>query len=253
MLLSRIAPLLIALSFFLAGQLAVHQQQLIVWAPAVFGVVLIALGQLVAKEDIRQSSFWLLMLAPILLSFAAFSFLTILVHPFWKWGVSGGVGILLLWFFQNVFQFAYQHDRYQPHAIENISTYINLIAIFFMMTALASMRLYIHINQVTIVVMGLFLFLLFVMQSLWVNKLKLSEHRLYVFTLPYIFAQVLWAALWLPTNFFIVGVLLTLSYYAVMNLVRQHLLDRLDALVVRRYVIIAVLGIVLTLSTAQWT
>lgn len=252
-LLARFAPFLIAIAFFGSVMVVLGDANAIRWMPAVFLVLLLALGQVSAREDMRSRSFWLLMLAPVLLTVTAFGFESILVHPLWRWIVVGAVTVLLLWFFQNVYQFRYDHERYQLHAIENISTYMNLVAVFFMATTLSSLLLYFHISHYLLLLLGLALFLLLVLQILWMHEVKIRKQYAYIIVLPLALTQVLWAALWLPTNFFVVGTLVTLCYYALTSLARQHILERLDATVLRRYAMIALLGILITLSTAQWT
>lgn len=253
MFFSRFAPFLISAAFFIAALLVIQNAHMLAWAPAIFCVFLFALAQLTAREDIRRGSFWFLLLAPFLFSASGFAFLVILSQDIWKWGVSIFIAIMLLWFFQNVFQFAYQHDRYQPHAIENISTYMNIIAVFFLISAIASLRLYVHIDQFLLLAIGVFGFFFFVVQLLWVNKLQLKKHRSYLVVLPLLFGQILWSALWLPIDFFVVSMIVTLGYYAITNLARQHLLERLEKVAIRRYAVITALGIILILSTASWT
>ncbi|MFA6512055.1 MAG: hypothetical protein WCV86_02970 [Patescibacteria group bacterium] len=249
----RTTPFLIALGFFLCARFFIQQPHSLEWLPVLFLVLLLGIGQVVIRDDLRSSSYWLLILAPLMLAFSAILFVGILANSIWTTLVLVAVAVLLFWFFQNLLLFAHHDERYQPHAIENISTYANLISVFFLSSTLASLLLYIRISQYALLAFGAAAFFLFVLQMLWVNKLSLRENIAYLFILPLMLVQLLWTVFWLPTNFFVAGALITLMYYAVTNLARQHLLDRLEASVARRYLIIAFVGVLITLSTAQWT
>lgn len=253
MLLSRSIPAVLSFLMFAGFVVVIRNHALLTWVVPTLFLLFLLLGHLLMRQDFRSKQFWLLLLTPLLLNFTALFFLTILTQTLWQYLLAATVAVVTFWFLQNVFQFLHHERSYQPYAIENISTYANLLSVFFFTAALTSLELYLNVPQALLLLVSLTVFTLLVMQMLWVNKIELRPKIGYLVILPFVFTQVLWASLFLPTNFFIAGLLVTLSYYAVTNISRHHLLDRLEAAIVRRYLIIALLGFLITLSTAQWT
>jgi len=251
-LIARIIPVFLALMFFLGAVLIVRVPQILVWIVVVYAVLVLALGQVAVRQTLGTQTFWLLLISPFLLTLTGFFFLSILTSNPLKYLLGGVIAVIFYWFLRNVVQFAYEDQRYQPYAIENISTYANIVTVFFAASTLASLVFYLRISHFILLAASLVLFTLLILQMLWVHKIKIREHIGYLIILPIIFSQVLWATFWLPTNFFIAGMLLALSYYAATNLARHHLLGHLESFVVRRYLIIAIVGVLLTLTTAQW-
>ncbi|MBI4414833.1 MAG: hypothetical protein HY566_01170 [Candidatus Kerfeldbacteria bacterium] len=251
-LLKRFIPVCTAL-FLLAGFEFTLAYQHLYWlfAAVVLSALSLASGSLLSWK-FRRSEFWHLFLLPM--SFVASSFLLLLfVSDSWLAQLLAFASAVLCgWYLENVFQYHFQRQRYQPYALENIASYLNLLVVFFFASSLFAMRVFLNISLFVLVPLGAVVSVALSFQVLWTSKVALSRAWIMLVVYGVIMFEIFGAVSILPTTFFVAGLLLAVPHYLMMNLARHSFRDQLDHRVLRRYAIIGSAALLVTLLSAPW-
>lgn len=221
-------------------------------APAAIIALCLAVGW-GARRSVRSADFWHFLLAPFTLTLSALAYVLFLDSG-WQRGVvlmTSGLGAW--WYLQNLATFLYWPSSYQPYALENISSYLNLVAAFFLYASFFSLRLFLSWPLLVLALLtGIFTALLAYQMS-WVNKLTWQRSIPYTLALALVLSEGFLAIQFLPTVSAVNGLLLATLLYVLMSISRLHLLTRLERRLVQRYVGIALAVFALTIFTARWT
>ncbi|MFA6391518.1 MAG: hypothetical protein WCW66_02015 [Patescibacteria group bacterium] len=161
--------------------------------------------------------------------------------------------IFLFWIFiENTFLFLYQPVKYQPYALENISAYVNLVAVFFMAASFHSSIIFLGTSG-SISTIFVFIFtLVLVIQMLWINKIVPRGNYIVAVVLALLVAEIFWATVFLPSGYLVSGLIVAISYYFLVGIFRYWLLKSLDRKVFKRYIIISVSVLVVIALSARW-
>ncbi len=203
-------------------------------------------------DSLKSKNFWMYMITPTLFVLAVFAFLTvnevgIVQH------LAIAIAVFLLWLYaHNIYQFNYDFERYSDKSIENVSNYINLITFFVTgLSAYASAILVGLPFWLLLLVVVLVTWLIGV-QALWSAALMQIRSLMYVLILSMIVAEVFWVVAYLPTDFYVSGFLLTMSFYVVWGLLKSNLYGIVTPRLIRRYLIVAAVSVALVVLTTVW-
>lgn len=251
-LLKRFIPACAAL-FLLAGFELILAYQHLYWLFA-FGVlvgVALATGSLLSWK-FRRSEFWHLFLLPI--GFVGSNILLLLfVSDGWPAQLLAATSAVFGgWYLENVFLYHFQRQRYQPYALENIASYLNLLVVFFFASSLFAMRVFLNVPLLILVPLGAVISVVLSFQVLWTSKVPLSRAWVMLVVYGVIMLEIFGAVSMLPTTFFVAGLLLAVPHYLMMNLARHSFRNQLDRRVLRRYAIIGSATLLVTLLSAPW-
>ncbi|MFH1456704.1 MAG: hypothetical protein ABIF17_01155 [Patescibacteria group bacterium] len=161
------------------------------------------------------------------------------------------VGLLIFW--GNMVSFLWNKARYIPYALENISSYMNLLAAFFIFVS--SFNFFIlGVGRIRYLMFLIFITVLALSwQTLWINKIEHESRKYFPYIFALIFIELFWVMHYLPTSYLVTAIILTTVFYSINNVTRYHLLDNLTNKVIIRYTVISTLVIVSALLTASWT
>jgi hypothetical protein len=176
-----------------------------------------------------QGARWLYLLTPIALLLGGILFLLFLEQAWAKHLLA-----LSLSFFLGIFW-------------ENI-----LVSMFLFNSSLFGFFLFLNLPlwQLSLVALAFTFILTF--QTIWVNKIKPGAAWLPIVIICLIVFEIFWTVSFLPTAFYVNGLLIATIFYLTNNLMRLHLLGSLNKKVVRRYLLLCGAAIVLVLGTAKW-
>jgi hypothetical protein len=195
---------------------------------------------------------WLYLLTPIALLLGGILFLLFLERAWAKHLLALSLSFFLGIFWENIFVYIYQHEKYQINSLENISNYLNLISMFLFNSSLFGFFIFLNLPfwQLSLVALAFTFILTF--QTIWVNKIKPKAAWLSIVIICLIVFEIFWAVSFLPTAFYVNGLLIATIFYLTNNLMRLHLLGSLNKKVVRRYLLLCGAAIALVLGTAKW-
>lgn len=235
---------------------------LLVWVllqPAYWLGILIALlllpiiATLVVRQSHWRQEYVGLTVPMLLLVGGGYTFLLIQETLALQVAAIVATGIFFFLFEKNVSVFLFQPAKYIPFSLEHIVTYCNIIASFFVYVSLfifSILRLT-HLRYIFIIavcVTGLL-----VWQTFWIQKIAWQKAKWFVLILTLVISQVVVAVYYWPVSFFVSGIMVTLLLYVLLHLSRHHLTNTLTRHLLWRYLITAIVALLILLATAQWT
>ena len=251
-LLNRIVPGVVAftLLLFLQQVVAVPRQ---VYAIGLISIVVLGLGvwQL-AERRLLSEKFWRFMLTPILFFVSSVLFLSFLEHAFLK-QLLLLVVVLLIWVYLEVLYLWFHfRPRYQVHSLENISSYLDLLTIFFTASSFLSISVFLGLSVWYLVPVFAMITGLVTYQLIWTSGAAFRSGLPYVLTIGLVATELFIAVSFLPTTAYVSGLAVGLPYYVMAGVSRNWLMGVREAAVVRRYLIIGMFGLLLVFATAKW-
>jgi hypothetical protein len=214
---------------------------------------------------LKNKNFWYFLITPFLFFISNVLFFILLEESFFLKCVVAGLFVLLQWFiYKNIFFLFKKPEKYQPNSIRNIFNFINLISIFFFTSSFYALIIFVG---APVWLLSIFLFLiifLILFQFFWINKISEKKARFFTLIFGLIFIEIFLIVSFLPTSFYVNGLILTLIYFNIKNISKKYLLNvfysessgkPLIEIIQRatvRYLIINILALVLILGTAQY-
>lgn len=212
-----------------------------------------ATWKIIGKGLITVRTRWLYLLTPVTFLISALIFILFLEHPWVKHLIALSVSIFFGIFLENIFTYIYRHEKYQINSLENISNYLNLTSFFLFNSSLFGFFIFLNLPFWPLSFISLAFSFLLTIQTIWVNKIDFRMALLNIFVICLILFELFWSISFLPTFFYINGLILATIFYLMNNLFKLHLLGNLNKKVLRRYFILCGFIIILVLTTAKWT
>lgn len=251
-LLNRFIPILIAVFLWILLQQVFRMpSQLYIFILAGFASILLAVWQLMERK-LKSERFWRFLILPTLLFLSGIGFLTFLEGRYVQQSFLL-ILVLMQWVYFEVLTLRYHfRPKYQPHSLENISTHLNLIIVFFSSVALYSLITYLGYSLWWSLLVLLIAVFLLNYELVVTVGVPFRAGRPFIFAITFITLQIFWIASYLPTSVFVNGMLVTIGYYLSAGLCRNWLMEIWDKSVIKRYAIISILTLVLILLTAKY-
>lgn len=248
----RIIPITTALLVYIAFELMILRPHTFwVVLPIVAVLSLVPSGVLMTwKTDQRE--FWHLLITPFVLLGSTTMLMVFVGEAAISHTMAIVTTVLYGWYLENLFLFYHQTFRYQPYSLENTTRYSNLLAVFFLSSALFAARIFLNINVFVVIAAGVAMIALLTLQFLWAGKVPWKRGKFTLIVLTVVMGEFFAVMLALPTSFFVSGLLLTIPFYLMMNLARHAMDGTLDVYVLRRYTIIGLGSFALTFFSAPW-
>lgn len=160
--------------------------------------------------------------------------------------------IFLYFYFRTIYYYLVKTKLYQPNSLQNISSYGNFLAFYFIASSVYGLQVFMGISIWILMIFTLGAIAIITYQVLWVNKVDLEPGAVYILIICLALTEIAWAASFLTLSFYILGLILAVSYYILIGLVRFYLLGRLSKSLVKIYLIFGLSSIIIVLLTAKW-
>jgi len=206
------------------------------------------------KEDIKSNEWILLFILPVFFT-ASVSLFYFLLPPRWIIRLTtttmfalGTYAILLV---ENIYNVAVERSIQLLRAAQSVGLLVSLAVIFLTSNIIYSLRLPFWANMLIMTIISFFL----AMQSLWsVNLEKHFNKELYLYSLIIAVGvgELSMALSFWPIENASFSLFLSASYYSLVGVVQQHILERLFINVIREYIIVFILTFILAFVITKW-
>lgn len=189
---------------------------------------------------------------PVLLldSLVIFSFLSnekLLVHGLYFLSV-----ILIYLYLRFVYFYLVKPHLYTPSSIENISSYGNLLTVFWASSALYGLQSFLNIPVWQLAIVYLPALGLVVYQVFWASNVRGEKAIAFTFVDSLLLLEIVWVVSLLPFNYNISGFIIAVCYYMLVGLTRLQLSGKMEKKYIKMYLGYGLFCILLVLLTAQW-
>ena len=242
------AAVLVTLEFLLR---VATLYQLLIAAAVLNAIVILSIWQFTGRQ-LRKAAFWNFIITPFLLVNSGLAFLVFLEGESTKQLVTM-ITTISVWIFLKVtFLYFFFRPKYEPHTLENISSYLNLVAVFLFSSSVFNFIILLQVPAWqgaigSMVVIGLLSYQLF-----WIGDLGFRTQWRTLAVITLVTGELFFAVSFLPTSVYVNGLLMTLGYYTMTGLARNWLLNIRERWVVVRYLLISFSILVIILLTAKW-
>ncbi|MCX7778945.1 MAG: hypothetical protein N2259_01745 [Patescibacteria group bacterium] len=217
---------------------------------AIFSSLLLNL--FLIKENLKN--FWFFLIILFLLETSAVLFLIFIQQPIFK-----TIFILFLTFFvwlflEAIFRFLYRPRVYIPYSLENISLTLTLLIIFWFYSSFFALKTFFNLSLPILLSLVFLINLLIIYFIFRQTKVSLEKKILiyYSFFPNLIVLELFYAFLFLPTTFYINGLVLTILFFLMINFLKENLSTLLTERTIKKYLALASFLLILTLILAKW-
>jgi Protein of unknown function (DUF5656) len=212
-----------------------------------FSDILLAIAvQRLTGKKISSREFWNLTIFPLLFSssLAAYSLLI----------VSHAV-IQLLFLVNLLFNFLYLKNisrDAQGDFLENISSYGNLLTVFFCFSLIFGLESFLGISIWILILCSAAAVILVFYQIFWANKIRSENNPAYIILAGLLLTELAWAIYFLPFNYNVLGLLAAICYYLLIGFIKLSMADKLTGRNIKLYLVSGFAFLILILLTAKW-
>jgi len=160
--------------------------------------------------------------------------------------------IFIYYYFNIIYYYLVKVEDYKNYAWENISSYGNFLGIYFTASAIYGLQSFLDTPVWLVILVIMFVISLAVYQVFLSNNIKKELGFFYILLSCFVLVELAWTITFLPSSFYILGLLFSVCYYMLVGLIRFYLLKKLDSRVIKLYLIYGFSSILLVLLTARW-
>lgn len=245
---SFVLALLVAVGFFV---LISYPQQSGLAVLIMLALVPLLFGRLLTWE-FKRPSFWIFLGTPTFFLLASVFVFLFLENDLTKIFLAV-ITIIGIWLYaENIFSFYHLPSAYQAYALEYLSLAIYVVSVFFFASGAYATQLFL---QLPVWVPALAMFwatLSITIGVFWVSKVAQETSIAFAVSGAIIMTELYVVLALLPTSYMTNAAALAVFLYIFLGLSRAHVLDKLSATVLKRYLAIGSFFLIIIFVTARW-
>ncbi len=252
MLLIRLLPLLAPIFIFCLNQVFFFFPKFLYIVLVFSGLVLFFVFWRISLETKVDKKWWDYFLLPVLLSFALTVYSIFLTNKILIQILFILNSIILYSYIKAVYYYLIQPEKYKAFSIENISSAANLFCFFLIAAIIYGLQSFLNFSVALSAVAMLFLVVFLVYQNIWSSKISQPGSLSYIFIICLIIIELMWLISFLPVNFNISALTISIVYYIIIGLTKNYLSDQLDNQTIRSYLIFGFVGLAIIFASSKW-
>lgn len=203
-------------------------------------------------DSVISKNFFMYCVTPVLFVFAVMGFITLVEVEVVKHMSALGASFLIWLYMHALYLFNFNFEKYSDKSIENISNYTNLITFFLM--GIILFAAYTLVAVPFWILVGVVVVVSFLIGTQWAWAAQVSSIKTLVYTMviTLMILELFWAIAFLPTDFYVAGFLLTVSYYVMWGILKSSVYAILTPKLLRRYLTVAVIATCVVVMTTVW-
>lgn len=160
--------------------------------------------------------------------------------------------VFLYLYLRSIYYYLMEHSKYKENSMQNFSSYANFLSIYFVASAMYGLQSFLNASVWLLMSVLLIEVMLVIYQVMWSNKIDIRMGFFYIVLSGLVILEVSWAVSFLTLSYYILGLIVAISYYLLIGLVRFYLLGTLNATQIKHYMILGFSSILFVLLTARW-
>ncbi len=205
------------------------------------------------KEKFWSKDFLYLSVLPILLYVTTFSFLTIISSSLLRNIVIIVFALFIVSYLEVIFTFFYRPGIYKAFSLENLAGVFAIMIFFLLALNLNAYIIFLNLNLWLLSLILIITTSLILAQLLWINKIKSRLKYVYLLVINVIIVEFFWSLTYLPTNFYVNAIILSVIFYFVWGIFKNKLTNTLNKKLILHYLLISSILLILIIITSPWT
>ncbi|MFH1255002.1 MAG: hypothetical protein V1667_00815 [bacterium] len=249
---NRFLPLLAPLAVYFLDEAYFFRPKFIYAAVCLIIAVLFFAVWRFCRESRNDKQWWNYLILPSVISVSTAAY-TVFLTSKSVTQILFFLNLLFLYFyFRHIYYYLLNPALYEVFSIENISSYLGWFSFFLISAVIYGLQSFLNIFIFQLVMILLAFSALIIYQILWSNKIEFEKGLPYILIGCFILAELCWSISILPFNYNILGLCLAICFYVISGLIKNHLLDKLDAKAVKMYLAVGISSLFLILLTSSW-
>jgi len=250
--LNRFLPLLIPLIIYALDEIYFFYPKLIYIVVVLINLLIFfVVWQFCAKSQVDKE-WWNYLILPAIMSSSVMAY-SVFLSSKSVIQLLFFLNLLFLYFYlRHVYYYLLNPIVYEVFSIENISSYVGWFSFFLFSATIYGLQSFLNLPIFRLALIMLLVAALIIYQIIWVNKIEFKKGLPYILISCFILVELCWSISFLPFNYNISGLCLAICFYIVTGLIKNYLLDKLDAARVKMYLILGLASLFLILFTARW-
>ena len=249
---NRFLPLIVPVSVFLLAELYFFFPKLVYLVAALANLLIFFASWQFCRASQVDKKWWNYLILPavmstLVLAYSVFMSRQLLIQLLFVFNLA-----FLYLYLRQVYYYLLNPLAYEVFSIENISSGANWLSFFFLAATVYGLQSFLNLPILWLALVILAVTALIIYQIIWANKIELKIVLPYLLISCLILVELSWSISFLPFNYNISGLALAICYYVIIGLVKNHLLDKLDAKRLRMYLLLGSISLFLILFTAKW-
>ncbi|MCH7492252.1 hypothetical protein IID19_01505 [Patescibacteria group bacterium] len=219
----------------------------------VLALIIISSIWMLTGRRIFRKTFWNFLSTPLLHIVSSFVFFLLIDNLVIRQLFIIGTAILVALTLYNIFSFLHQTERYQPYALENIYSYVNLISLYLFYVSFYGITILLGWPFWFFLPLIFFLTSFLFMRTLWSFKIPWQKSKLFIAIIGLVLVEASYIIYSLPTSYVFNALLLIVIYYVMMNIIKDHLKGIISTANVKKYILISLVVVTTAVATTKWT
>jgi len=198
------------------------------------------------------SSQWSFIILPILLLISSIAYTSILSSHNTIQIIFILDAIFIYYYLKYLYYYLIMPVLYEEYIFNNIFTYGIFLTFFYTASAIYAFQSFLYLPIWPLIFVIFFITALIFYQILAIDKIALNKGIIYILISCLVLVELAWSIFYLPFNYNISGLALTVCYYVLVRLLRLFFINSLNKRIVRLYAIFGLIIIFLIIATARW-
>lgn len=156
------------------------------------------------------------------------------------------------YYFKAIYLFLIKARGEKSQTLQNLSSYGLFLACYFFVSGIYGLQVFLNIKTAYLMLAVLLFLSLIVYQVFWSNKIDYKKNFHFLLIVILVLVELCWAVSFLTLSFYILGMVVAVSYYILIGMLRFYLTGKLNARLVRIYLIFGFSSIAIVLFTSRW-
>jgi len=246
---SKIYLLLTSFFSFLVFELLLIFPKLVYYIPLIFVFLFLYLTKVLFDKNKINEKAIKFFIYPVISQFLFLLFILIQFKGFFVHYLIVLNSIFLYYFFKTLVQYLKEENLI---SINNLLSFANFILVYFLSSSLYGFQSLLNMSIWVLMMFFVIILAYIVYFVMMMNKISASVYSFYVLLCSLLMLELSWAISFLPLSYKLSGLILAISYYMLLGLIKHHLTDKLNKSLVKLYLGFGSSGILLILLTSRW-
>lgn len=216
-------------------------------------LVLVALGMALVLRKNSMSERLTLLAPPLVLTLGA-ELALFFMSPSWlRHSVAAIVGGSVWLYGEEIYRYVFDPERYHPHAIEHLAGYFGVLALAGSSSGIFAFQIFLDVRLIYLLALTFVIALTISTAVFAVQPLSRVSLLSSVVVFGILVTELVWAVHFLPSEYWVNSLIVTIPFYVALHLVRHELNRTLSPQRIRRYVTVGTIALLLVVGSAQWT
>ncbi|HAM87976.1 TPA: hypothetical protein DDY55_01405 [Candidatus Falkowbacteria bacterium] len=204
------------------------------------------------KASKKKENIWNYLILPALFLISSSGFSVLMPSKFLVQSLFIVVFLFLNIYFRTTYYYFLKPEKYQKNSLENLSSYGSFLSVYFAASGIYGLQSFLGMNTCLLMLILLFFISAIVYQVFLTNSILTKSGILFIIILPLTYLEIAWSISFLSLSYYILGLIMAVCYYIAIGLVRFYLIGKLDAQIIKLYLIFGFLSIFSVLFTSRW-